>query len=135
MSWLYWETTNLNILFWLFVNCLFIFFFDVLYMYILVRETNWFEFVWLNNRSRDGDESSVIGWPPIKSWRKKHCYQNYSHNRTVENQCGRGLNSTYVKVKMEGVGIGRKVDLSLFHSYQALTNTLIAMFGKCEFIF
>ncbi|KAM7508218.1 hypothetical protein LguiA_018671 [Lonicera macranthoides] len=84
------------------------------------------------NKSRDGDESSVIGWPPINSWRKKHCYENCSHNRTVENQCGRGLNSSYVKVKMEGVGIGRKVDLSVFHSYQTLTKTLIAMFGKCQ---
>ncbi|KAI4377335.1 hypothetical protein MLD38_014980 [Melastoma candidum] len=38
-------------------------------------------------------------------------------------------NSTYVKVTMEGVGIGRKVDLSLHHSLQDLMHTLLPMFG------
>ncbi|KAK4422160.1 Auxin-responsive protein IAA12 [Sesamum alatum] len=38
--------------------------------------------------------------------------------------------STYVKVKMEGVGIGRKIDVTLYHSYQALTRALIHMFAK-----
>ncbi|KAF2287234.1 hypothetical protein GH714_039405 [Hevea brasiliensis] len=42
-----------------------------------------------------------------------------------------GLNSKYVKVKMEGVAIARKIDLRLFHSYQTLTNSLITMFDKC----
>ena len=40
----------------------------------------------------------------------------------------------YVKVRMEGEGIGRKVDLSLHHSFHKLKQTLISMFGKCKSI-
>ncbi|KAL8244515.1 hypothetical protein R6Q59_010773 [Mikania micrantha] len=36
----------------------------------------------------------------------------------------------FVKVKMDGVGIARKVDLSAFHSYQTLITALIHMFHK-----
>ncbi|KAL3825091.1 hypothetical protein ACJIZ3_021120 [Penstemon smallii] len=88
------------------------------------------------------EDDTVVGWPPIKSWRKKlyqknlrRCAFNYV---TVENGGagvgggGGGSNSMYVKVKMEGVGIGRKVDLSLHNSYQTLISNLIAMFGKCQ---
>ncbi|XP_065617307.1 auxin-responsive protein IAA29 [Quercus suber] len=63
------------------------------------------------------------------------------HQQQQQHQVGRvkndgvaersgGRNSLYVKVKMEGIAIARKIDLRLFHSYQALTNTLISMFDK-----
>uniref|UniRef100_A0A5B7AWQ0 Auxin-responsive protein n=1 Tax=Davidia involucrata TaxID=16924 RepID=A0A5B7AWQ0_DAVIN len=75
-----------------------------------------------------GDED-VVGWPPIKSWRKKLSYQNHGgHNGGG----GRGSKSMYVKVKMEGVAIGRKIDLSQHRSYQTLTDALIGMFWKCQ---
>lgn len=38
----------------------------------------------------------------------------------------------YVKVKMEGVAIARKIDLTLYDSFETLTNTLIGMFGLCK---
>ncbi|XP_058206884.1 auxin-responsive protein IAA28-like [Rhododendron vialii] len=57
-----------------------------------------------------GEEDEVVGWPPIKSWREKL--------------------STFVKVKMEGVVIARKVDLSLHNSYQELKDTLVDMFRR-----
>ncbi|XP_042002491.1 auxin-responsive protein IAA28-like [Salvia splendens] len=38
--------------------------------------------------------------------------------------------SMHVKVKMEGVAIGRKVDLRDFDSYHDLTKTLMDMFAK-----
>ncbi|KAF5936223.1 hypothetical protein HYC85_027352 [Camellia sinensis] len=87
----------------------------------------------------DEEESHVVGWPPIKSWRKKLMHQHHQQggrtrivkDRTVE----RGTsNSTYVKVNMEGVPIGRKIDLRLYHSYHTLTTTLISMFAKCKSI-
>ncbi|XP_055824209.1 auxin-responsive protein IAA20-like [Solanum dulcamara] len=91
---------------------------------------------------KDGGEDGVVGWPPINSLRKKLCHQsrrgviNYV---TVENggvhggsSGGRGSIYKYVKVKMEGVGIARKIDLSLFQSYKTLTDTLISMFGKSK---
>lgn len=74
-----------------------------------------------------------MGWPPLNSWRHKRlCHDN----DPTENgyACGaRGPNSTYVKVQMEGVAIARKVDLSLHHSFQTLTETLLDMFGRCKF--
>ncbi|CAN4103710.1 unnamed protein product [Withania somnifera] len=95
---------------------------------------------------KDVDEDGVVGWPPVNSLRKKLYHQsrrgagdamNYV---TVENggvgggsSGGRGSNSyKYVKVKMEGVGIARKIDISLFQSYATLTDTLISMFGKSK---
>ncbi|KAA8522999.1 hypothetical protein F0562_009422 [Nyssa sinensis] len=95
----------------------------------------------LDNNSFITNKSAteVVGWPPINSWRKKLCYQNHgggaANNRVVDNGCGGGRRSRYmyVKVTMEGVAIGRKVDLSQHHSYQTLQETVIGMFGKCEY--
>jgi len=39
----------------------------------------------------------------------------------------------YVKVKMDGVAIARKVDIKLFNSYESLTNSLITMFTECKY--
>ncbi|CAH8377922.1 unnamed protein product [Eruca vesicaria subsp. sativa] len=40
--------------------------------------------------------------------------------------------SMYVKVKMDGVAITRKVDIKLFNSYESLTNYLITMFSQYQ---
>nr|AXS76496.1 IAA1 [Betula platyphylla] len=86
----------------------------------------------------DEDRDGVVGWPPIKSWRNNNNNKRVCHDdqggRRLENAAygcgGRRSNSMYVKVKMEGVAIGRKVDVSLHHSFQTLTETLLDMFGK-----
>lgn len=99
---------------------------------------NRYIYICRNDEDRDG----VVGWPPIKSWRnnnnnKRVCHDNQG-GRRLENAAygcgGRRSNSMYVKVKMEGVAIGRKVDVSLHHSFQTLTETLLDMFGKCKYI-
>ncbi|OMO90822.1 AUX/IAA protein [Corchorus olitorius] len=79
------------------------------------------------------EEDEVVGWPPIKTWRKK-LFQQHQPGR-VENNIRKVENkekgrSIYVKVKMEGVAIARKIDIRLYHSYEALTNSLISMFAK-----
>ncbi|KAL2228869.1 UNVERIFIED_CONTAM: Auxin-responsive protein IAA11, partial [Sesamum indicum] len=87
---------------------------------------------------RNVEDDVLVGWPPVKSWRKQFghhsrrvCATNYVNvEHGGGDGGGRGLNSMYVKVKMEGVGIGRKVDLSSHRSYQTLIAKLIAMFGK-----
>ncbi|KAF3453733.1 hypothetical protein FNV43_RR04174 [Rhamnella rubrinervis] len=92
-----------------------------------------------SNNIKNGD--GLVGWPPIKQWRKKLCSHggragNVINRRVVvENGCGCGgriSKSMYVKVKMEGVAIARKVDLSVHHGLQTLIDTLIDMFGKCQ---
>ncbi|MBA0865383.1 hypothetical protein Goshw_011669 [Gossypium schwendimanii] len=82
------------------------------------------------------DGEGLVGWPPVKTWRKKVHHQIPNgvaeNNRlpAVENGIGgRASKSTYVKVKMEGVPIARKIDLSVHHSFEGLTNTLMRMFG------
>lgn len=52
----------------------------------------------------------LVGWPPVKCARRS------------------GGGGGYVKVKMEGVAIGRKVDVSLHGSFQDLLRTLRRMF-------
>ena len=52
-------------------------------------------------------------------------------DRTAEKE-SRGAGPTYVKVKMEGVAIARKINLKQYQSYQTLTNSLIAMFARCK---
>lgn len=44
------------------------------------------------------------------------------------------FNPKYVKVKMEGVPIARKIDVGLYNSYQTLKTALINMFSNscCE---
>ncbi|CAD5169022.1 unnamed protein product [Musa acuminata subsp. malaccensis] len=59
----------------------------------------------------------LVGWPPVRVSRRKG-----------EEGGKRRVNC--VKVNMEGVAIGRKVDLSLHDSYQALFLTLSQMFPK-----
>ncbi|KAJ1258184.1 hypothetical protein BS78_10G055600 [Paspalum vaginatum] len=54
----------------------------------------------------------LVGWPPVKC----------AHRRGL----GR-----YVKVSMEGVAIGRKVDVSIHGSYGDLLRTLRRMFHPC----
>ncbi|XP_056847709.1 auxin-responsive protein IAA29-like isoform X3 [Raphanus sativus] len=44
----------------------------------------------------------------------------------------RSTSSMYVKVKMDGVAITRKVDIKLFDSYESLTNSLITMFSQYQ---
>ncbi|KAJ9163075.1 hypothetical protein P3X46_022788 [Hevea brasiliensis] len=88
----------------------------------------------------DGAGDGIVGWPPIKFQRRKISHRSrksrMENDRRVDNGCadchGRPSNSMYVKVKMEGVAIGRKIDLSLYNSFQALKHTLLGMFGICQ---
>lgn len=104
-------------------------------------------FDWFDRDAEEGN--GLVGWPPLKKRRKRLFMEKRGrgrgrgrgpaaeNRRPVENGGGfyRGSNSStsnsrYVKVKMEGVGIARKVDLSLHHSFAALTATLMNMFGE-----
>jgi len=64
----------------------------------------------------------VVGWPPIRSFRKNSLQQN-----KVED--GSGM---YVKVSMAGAPYLRKIDLKVYKSYSELLKVLENMF-KCTF--
>ncbi|XP_019463129.1 PREDICTED: auxin-responsive protein IAA9-like isoform X2 [Lupinus angustifolius] len=98
-----------------------------------------------DNRLRN-DENDAVGWPPVNSYRKKLRYDNYvdevaendqmvwihHHHHSRSSVAMRRSNMLYVKVKMEGNGIARKINLNMHHSYQTLKETLMDMFGKCH---
>lgn len=75
----------------------------------------------------------MVGWPPIKSWRKKelHDQQLPEHIRKANENQNRRSKPLYVKVNMEGVGMGRQINLRLYNSYQTLKDSLISIFVKC----
>ncbi|XP_057421305.1 auxin-induced protein 22A-like [Lotus japonicus] len=77
-------------------------------------------FTRINNDKEEDEEDAPVGWPPVNYRRKKL--------RSSINQ-----NGMYVKVKMEGVGIARKVDLTMHRSFHSLKDTLMDMFGtQCD---
>ncbi|KAI4349338.1 hypothetical protein L6164_009938 [Bauhinia variegata] len=103
--------------------------------------------------------SQVVGWPPVGAYRM-NSFNNHgkspateafnsmiektkSNNAAVRNNTDNGSDknisakdkghprsSLFVKVNMDGVAIGRKVDLSAHSSYDSLTRTLEDMFGE-----
>ncbi|KAL5559786.1 hypothetical protein UlMin_035997 [Ulmus minor] len=79
------------------------------------------------NRIDMDEEDHVVGWPPINSSRRK-----LLHGGRMARKQNVRSNSIYVKVKMEGVAIARKIDLRLFHSYQTLKSALLTMFAKYQ---
>ncbi|KAG6388091.1 hypothetical protein SASPL_153288 [Salvia splendens] len=74
-------------------------------------------------RHDDSGRRRFEGWPPTDS-SSHHRRSHMTTTKQVERK------SMHVKVKMEGVAIGRKVDLRDFDSYHDLTNTLMDMFAK-----
>eukprot|EP00252_Welwitschia_mirabilis_P000616 TRINITY_DN10607_c0_g1_i1.p1 TRINITY_DN10607_c0_g1~~TRINITY_DN10607_c0_g1_i1.p1 ORF type:complete len:323 (-),score=29.08 TRINITY_DN10607_c0_g1_i1:472-1440(-) len=74
----------------------------------------------LHNASDSSDtdqipQGQVVGWPPIGAYRSK--------TRVAQSR-----SPLYVKVNMDGVPIGRKVDLNAHDSYEALAFALEDMF-------
>ncbi|KAK8523547.1 hypothetical protein V6N13_113493 [Hibiscus sabdariffa] len=76
------------------------------------------------------DREGLVGWPPVKAWRKKP--RRHVHNGRANNNRMAAANSTYVKVKMEGNAIARKIDLSVHGSFESLSSTLMRMFDIPE---
>ncbi|CAN1836810.1 Auxin-responsive protein IAA26, partial [Linum perenne] len=77
----------------------------------------------------------VVGWPPIRSFRKNLAsssskqQQNDNHQSKNEKPpveaCKRGM---FVKINMDGVPIGRKVDLAAYDSYTRLSTAVDELF-------
>lgn len=70
----------------------------------------------------------VVGWPPIKSFRKNTLATNTCKNTdVVETDSITGC--IYVKVSMDGAPYLRKVDLKTYCSYTELSSALESMFS------
>ncbi|XP_016459667.1 auxin-responsive protein IAA27 [Nicotiana tabacum] len=81
-------------------------------------------------------KAQVVGWPPIRSFRKNMVSNNPPE--TEEDANGKLLAGChYVKVSMDGAPYLRKVDLTTYNSYNDLSSALEKMFscfkdGQCE---
>nr|GME14831.1 auxin-responsive protein IAA27 [Ipomoea batatas] len=71
----------------------------------------------------------VVGWPPIRSFRKNSMVTNPP--KTEEGPDGKsgGSGCLYVKVSMDGAPYLRKVDLKIYDCYKDLTLALQKMFS------
>ncbi|XP_038981311.1 auxin-responsive protein IAA6-like isoform X2 [Phoenix dactylifera] len=90
----------------------------------------------LNTNSQTRTTSPpVVGWPPIRSFRKnlassssKPTFQSQSGNsetRVKLENCRKGL---FVKINMDGIPIGRKIDLKAYDSYEKLSSAVEELF-------
>ncbi|CAN8259101.1 unnamed protein product [Cochlearia groenlandica] len=84
----------------------------------------------------------VVGWPPVRSFRKNLASTSYStkvvNESTHEGQTNKsGISEKqieikregmFVKINMDGVPIGRKVDLNAYNSYQELSLVVDKLF-------
>ncbi|KAI4325974.1 hypothetical protein MLD38_031332 [Melastoma candidum] len=80
------------------------------------------------------NKARVIGWPPIRSFRKNILATTSKDNEEVDGKPG--PHSLFVKVSMDGAPYLRKVDLRNYASYQELSSSLEKMFsgftiGQC----
>ncbi|KAK9231962.1 hypothetical protein WN943_022203 [Citrus x changshan-huyou] len=82
------------------------------------------------------DRAQVVGWPPIRSFRKNTMASNLvKNNDAAEGKSGSGC--LYVKVSMDGAPYLRKVDLKIYSNYMELSSALEKMFscftiGQCD---
>lgn len=82
-------------------------------------------------------KAQVVGWPPIRSFRKNTMTSTNSTKNTDEGEGKSGSSGClYVKVSMEGAPYLRKVDLKLYSNYAELSLALEKMFscftiGQC----
>ncbi|KAG0461376.1 hypothetical protein HPP92_021673 [Vanilla planifolia] len=71
-------------------------------------------------------KAQVVGWPPIRSYRKNTMSSNPFKNKEEED--GKNGGCLYVKVSMDGAPFLRKVDLKIYCNYKELSSALEKMF-------
>ncbi|KAF2301190.1 hypothetical protein GH714_020731 [Hevea brasiliensis] len=87
------------------------------------------------NNNAPAAKAQVVGWPPIRSFRKNTMASNLTKiNEDAEGKSGFGC--LYVKVSMDGAPYLRKVDLKTYSNYVELSSALEKMFscftiGQC----
>lgn len=80
-----------------------------------------------NENVSPATKAQVVGWPPVKSFRKNTLASTSKSTEEVDGKAASG--ALFVKVSMDGAPYLRKVDLKTYASYQELTSTLEKMFS------
>lgn len=81
-------------------------------------------------------KAQVVGWPPIRSFRKNTMATNVSKNEDAREGSSGSGGCLYVKVSMDGAPYLRKIDLKVYRNYAELSKALEKMFscftlGQC----
>ncbi|XP_054809556.1 auxin-responsive protein IAA9-like isoform X2 [Prosopis cineraria] len=84
--------------------------------------------------SAPASKAQVVGWPPIRSFRKNSLSVTSKNNDEVDGKPAPA--ALFVKVSMDGAPYLRKVDLRSYNTYQDLSSALEKMFscfilGQC----
>ncbi|TKY56372.1 Auxin-responsive protein IAA8 [Spatholobus suberectus] len=80
-----------------------------------------------NNSSAPATKAQVVGWPPIRSFRKNSLATASKNVEEVDGKAGSG--ALLVKVSMDGAPYLRKVDLKNYSVYTELSSALENMFS------
>ncbi|XP_068655687.1 auxin-responsive protein IAA9-like [Aristolochia californica] len=80
-----------------------------------------------NTGSAPAAKAQVVGWPPIRSFRKNTLATSSKNSEEVDGKPGSG--ALFVKVSMDGAPYLRKVDLKTYSTYMELSSALEKMFS------
>ncbi|KAJ4832640.1 Auxin-responsive protein iaa16 [Turnera subulata] len=80
-----------------------------------------------NDPAKPPAKAQVVGWPPIRSFRKNTMAVQKNSSEEGEKA---STSAAFVKVSMDGAPYLRKVDLKLYKSYQELSDALGKMFSS-----
>ncbi|XP_077243078.1 auxin-responsive protein IAA16-like isoform X2 [Tasmannia lanceolata] len=75
-------------------------------------------------------KAQVVGWPPVRSFRKNILSVQPSGKDSKEEGEKVSNGAAFVKVSMDGAPYLRKVDLKMYKSYQDVSNALEKMFSS-----
>ncbi|XP_048226901.1 auxin-responsive protein IAA8 isoform X1 [Ricinus communis] len=80
-----------------------------------------------NNNNTPATKAQVVGWPPVRLFRKNSLATASKKTEEVDGKAGPG--ALFVKVSMDGAPYLRKVDLRNYSAYQELSSALEKMFS------
>jgi len=80
--------------------------------------------------SKQNFRAQVVGWPPVRSFRKNMLAVQKSSTDQESTDKVPGGNATFVKVSMDGAPYLRKVDLKMYKTYHELSDALGKMFSS-----
>ncbi|KAK4746717.1 hypothetical protein SAY87_025754 [Trapa incisa] len=86
--------------------------------------------------ARPPAKAQVVGWPPVRSYRKNVMAHNNKNSSDEDQAAEKGVASgaaaalSFVKVSMDGAPYLRKIDLKMYKTYKELSDALGKMFGS-----
>nr|APR63844.1 aux/IAA family protein 14 [Populus tomentosa] len=96
---------------------------------ITSKDKNHLPAVAIKDPAKPPAKAQVVGWPPVRSYRKNVMAQKNASEEGEKASTG-GSSAAFVKVCMDGAPYLRKVDLKMYRSYQELSDALAKMFSS-----